>query len=139
VSAIYIAGPMSGIRQFNVPMFHRAAAAIRRAHPGHVIINPASLDTPTMQKYALESSDGDLKDLEEITRETWGQVLGRDVTLVADHIDEIALMPGWEFSRGARLEAFVGLLTKKVFWKIHEDTFELMVIGDSVVRHGVMG
>jgi hypothetical protein len=138
MSAIYIAGPMSGIPAFNVPMFHRAAAAIRKANPNDVVINPASMDTPTMQKYALESRDGDLKDLESLTRETWGEVLGRDVTLVADHIDEIALMPGWEHSRGARLEAFVGLLTRKRFWKIAEDTFDLVPIGDSVVRHGVL-
>jgi hypothetical protein len=106
----YIAGPMSGIPHFNVPAFHRAVATLRRKHPDEVYISPADMDTPTMQAYALASEDGDVKDLEEVTRETWGQVLGRDVELVADHVQNMVLLYGWEKSKGARLEATVGLL-----------------------------
>lgn len=116
MSRIYIAGPMSGIPQFNVPFFHKVAGELRKQFVTDVIINPAELDTPVMQQHALNSPNGDLKDLEEATRETWGEVLARDVKLVADSVDEIVLLPGWEQSRGARLEAFVGLLTEKKFW-----------------------
>lgn len=110
----YLAGPMSGRPQFNVPLFREVATLLRAMDL--TIINPADLDSVVMQAAALASPDGDLAALEAVSKETWGEVLARDVKIVADQVEGIVLLPDWMTSRGARLEAFVGLLCEHSFW-----------------------
>lgn len=62
----------------------------------------------------MASQNGDLSELEP-TGETWGDILARDVKLIADECDGVAFLPGWGGSRGSKLEAYVGLLTGKEF------------------------
>lgn len=103
----YIAGPMSNLPQFNFPAFYEAAAALRRQ--GFEIVSPAELDDKDDQGAALKSADGDMRGVEK----TWGDFLARDVKLIADGgIQGIVFLPNWFKSRGARLEATVGLLQK---------------------------
>lgn len=117
----YLAGPMSGIPRFNIPMFDSAAISLRNM--GYNIVSPAELDSPEMRALALASIDGDLSELEKDTDETWGNVLARDVHMVADKVDGIIFLPNWWESRGAKLEAFVGLLTRKQFGSFHPAGF----------------
>lgn len=105
----YLCGPMSGIPQFNIPEFNKVAWALREQE--FDIVSPAELDEPEFQQDCLASVDGKLPP----GGKTWGDFLSRDVKLVADTVDGIILLPGWLDSRGARLEAFVGLLTDKEF------------------------
>lgn len=109
---------MSGVPQFNIPTFDRVAGKLRDF--GYNIVSPAELDTPSMRERALASPDGDLAKLEQETNETWGEVLGKDVTIVADKVQGIIFLPNWTTSRGAKLEAFVGLLTGKSFAFVDE-------------------
>ena len=135
----YLAGPMSGVPQFNIPKFDTTAAKLRGL--GFTIISPAELDSPLMRERAMQSMDGDLRKLEKDTNETWGEVLARDVKLVADGIDGIIFMEDWQKSRGARLEAFVGLLTGKKFavWQTYTGaafpvsaTFVRQIVGENL-------
>ncbi len=108
----YLAGPMSGYPQFNFPLFHRVAAELRAQ--GYTIVSPAELDTPAVQAAAMASKDGALQGPNnQIADQTWGDILAKDVKLVADEIDGIIFLHGWDQSRGANLEAFVGLLVNK--------------------------
>lgn len=107
---LYLAGPMTGIPQFNFPMFDRVAAALRAM--GHEVINPAEEDSPEVRAAALASATGSLADLAP-TGETWGDMLARDVKIVADQCDGIAVLPNWQTSRGALLEAVVAYLCGK--------------------------
>lgn len=109
----YLAGPMSWVPQFNIPLFDTTSAKLRAE--GFSILSPAELDSPLMRARALASPDGDLTKLEKDTNETWGHVLGRDVERVADEVGGIMFLPNWQKSRGAKLEAFTGLLTGKRF------------------------
>jgi len=79
---IYIAGPMTGHPDHNFPAFHAAAERLRKA--GWDVVNPA------------ENFDGRT----DLPRETY---LRADVGLLVQ-CDAIALLPGWEESRGAKLE-----------------------------------
>lgn len=108
---LYLAGPMTGVPQFNFPMFNRAAAFLRSL--GHEVINPAEEDSPEIRTRALASLDGDPAALLRDTGESWGTLLARDVKIVADDIEGIVLLPGWLGSRGALLEATVAFLCKK--------------------------
>lgn len=106
----YLAGPMTGYPQFNFPLFHSAAAALRAG--GFDIISPAEQDSPAVQAAAIASKTGALDANGQIAGETWGEILARDVRIVADQIQGIIFLPDWPKSRGARLEAYVALLCK---------------------------
>jgi hypothetical protein len=62
---------------------------------------------------AMASEDG----AEGTAPETWGKMLGRDVQVIADKCGAIILLPGWEKSKGARLETFVALLCGYPIWE----------------------
>ena len=82
---IYIAGPMTGQPDHNFPAFHAAAERFRKA--GWDVVNPA------------ENFDGRT----DLPRATY---LRSDVVMLAE-CDAIALLSGWEESRGAKLEAIL--------------------------------
>jgi len=99
---LYIAGPMTGIPSFNFPAFDEMAERLRAM--GHEVVSPAELDDDADRAMATASVDGAIG---SVTK-TWGDFLARDVKLLADDgIDGIVVLPGWEKSRGARLETFV--------------------------------
>lgn len=108
----YLAGPMTGIPKFNIPLFEFAAFRLRAA--GHEVVSPAELDSPAVRRVALASPDGKVID-GMVAGETWGDMLARDVKIIADQVDGVIFLDGWHKSRGARLEAFVGLLCNKQF------------------------
>lgn len=103
---VYIAGPMTGIPQFNFPAFDDAARDLRAV--GHDVVSPAELDDPEDRAAALASPDGQMHGGHHMNK-TWGDFLARDVKLIADDgIEAIYVLSGWSRSRGARLETFVG-------------------------------
>lgn len=106
----YLAGPMQGIPQFNFPLFFEAAKVLRTW--GYDIVSPAEIDDADDKGAAMKSQDGILKKSDK----TWGDFLSRDVKLLADGgIGGIVFLANWEKSRGAKLEAFVGLLNNFEF------------------------
>jgi hypothetical protein len=92
---IYIAGPMTGIPQFNYPEFFRVATVLRDL--GHAVINPAETNGATVQEA--------LRDV-EANPHSWEYYMRKDVMSVAS-VDAICLLPGWQNSKGARLEVTV--------------------------------
>lgn len=105
---VYLAGPMTGIPQFNYPAFDAAAARLREM--GFEVQSPAEMDDPATRAAALASPDG-APGGGSANGETWGDFLARDVKLIADSgIEAIVVMMGWAQSRGARLETFVAHL-----------------------------
>lgn len=76
---LYIAGPMSGLPDFNYPAFHAAEAQLQAA--GYETLNPAS--------------NGEKDSWEDYMRAAIAQVI---------QADGIAYLPGSYKSRGARLE-----------------------------------
>lgn len=101
---VYVAGPMSGIPQFNIPAFDEAATVLR-SH-GHDVVSPAEIDGPVTREVLLRSERGDHADLPQ--DETWGFYLSRDFRILADDgIEAVVTLEGWERSRGARLEVLM--------------------------------
>ena len=105
---------MTGIPQFNYPLFYSAASALREL--GFEVFSPAEMDDPAIQAAALASPDGSAKDYESAGKGTWGDFLARDVKMIADELDAIILLPEWDTSKGARLEAFVSVICGHPVW-----------------------
>jgi hypothetical protein len=115
---VYVAGPMTGIPKFNYPAFIEMAERLRRK--GYDVVSPAELDDPADRAAALASVDGHMLQYSAGTGKTWGDFLARDVKLLADDgIEGIVVLDGWESSRGARLETFVGHLCGMKIMAVH--------------------
>lgn len=84
VRTIYISGPMTGLPEMNFPAFNAKAAELRSQ--GRDVVNPAEHD--------------EAPDL------PWHVYLRKDIRLLMD-CDTIHMLPGWESSRGARLELHI--------------------------------
>lgn len=121
---IYLAGPMRGRPKFNYPLFDRVAAGLR--HLGHKVINPAEQDSDELRQVALDSETGNFDEIDAV--ETYGAIMGRDVQLIIDEVDSIALLPAWVESTGARMEAAVARILGKDVYEVDEDTLELTEI-----------
>src|SRR4051812_42987166 len=83
---LYLSGPMSGHDNFNFPAFNAAADALRRL--GYPVLNPADFGCHP--------------------RHTWADCLQRDLTVMG-YADVVVVLPGWQNSKGARLETRVAI------------------------------
>ena len=82
MTRVYLSGPMTGIADNNFPAFHDWAARLRAE--GFDVVSPAEIEEAG----------------------TWEACLRADLRELAT-CDAIALMPGWEGSKGAHLELHV--------------------------------
>lgn len=99
---VYLAGPMRGYHEFNFPVFHGAARALRAR--GYEVFNPAEIDENTGFKTAgLTGTDAEL---EHASYDLRSAIL-TDLTWIARHAEGVVVLGGWEASSGANLE--VGL------------------------------
>lgn len=81
-----MAGPMRGYKDYNFPAFDDAAARLRSL--GHTVVSPAEIDRTL-------GFDGDMR-----------VTLSRDIQEVL-RCDMVAVLTGWEDSRGASAEVAV--------------------------------
>ncbi len=85
MNKLYLSGPMTGIPNYNHELFDRVAAEFR--HVGFDVCSPA------------EFFDGDItRERHEYMREAFKYLL---------EADTVVILPGWEGSKGARLEIMV--------------------------------
>ena len=79
---LYLAGPMTGLPDYNYPAFFAAADILRQA--GYTLLNPADIGLhPTW---------------------TWDDYMRVGLATLTHQADAVAVLPGWEHSRGARIE-----------------------------------
>jgi hypothetical protein len=95
---IYIAGPMTGIKDWNFPAFFKAEEELEAL--GYEVINPAHNDGATVQE-ALQSAGSP-----DSPNKMWSWYMRRDLPHVLS-VDAICLLPGWQNSKGASLEVHV--------------------------------
>lgn len=84
---IYLAGPMTGLPEFNYPAFNAEATRLRAA--GYQVENPAEVEAPASGK--------------------WTDYMRLTITKMM-RCDCVAKLPGWKRSRGARIEVWLGRL-----------------------------
>lgn len=79
---LYVAGPMSGLPEFNYPAFVSAAEALRSC--GYEVENPA----------------------ENPACEDWAGYMRLSLVQIS-RVDALAVLDGWQMSRGAALEVHI--------------------------------
>jgi hypothetical protein len=104
---LYLGGPMRGIPLFNFPAFHQAASELRTQ--GHEVFSPAERDN---EYHGTDISAGNLAGDESQAHKEHGfdlrEAMLRDCSYICLHAEGIALLPGWENSKGARAEKALG-------------------------------
>lgn len=89
MTTLYVAGPMTGLPEYNYPAFDKATVDL--AYAGYRVLNPVTTEK-------LNPTPGTPQPWEWYMRHALRMVLAAD---------GIAVLPGWEGSRGARLEVYV--------------------------------
>jgi hypothetical protein len=90
---LYLAGPMTGLPDYNHPAFHKAAQQLRQA--GYQVISPAE-----------NGLDQDAP---------WLRHMRRDIAMMMDAAEAIATLPDFGSSRGARIET---ALAHRLGWRV---------------------
>ena len=99
---VYIAGPMSGLPNFNADAFDAAAMLLQGA--GYEVFNPAQHDRNVHgQDFFEKNPDGDAAKAAE-QGFSLRAALEADLTWICREATHIAMLPGWENSKGARCE-----------------------------------
>jgi len=84
MTVLYISGPMTGLPELNFPAFHAAADLLRGR--GFEVVNPAEINPDP--------------------NAAWADCLKQDIRALLD-CDGIVMLPGYEGSKGARLELLI--------------------------------
>lgn len=98
---IYLAGPMRGYKDFNFPAFFEAEDDL--TSQGHTVFNPARRDVEAHGPEVCKSETGDLADIAHVGF-NHREAMKADLSWICDHAEAIALLPGWEKSKGATVE-----------------------------------
>jgi hypothetical protein len=104
--SIYLAGPMSGLPDHNVPAFDSAAAQLRER--GFFVVSPPEITRANPQPGIRSDGSIDEAAYRELVRLDLRGLLG---------CSAVAVLPGWEKSKGARLEVSVAkAIGLSVYW-----------------------
>jgi len=87
---IYISGPMTGRKHLNFPAFQRVANQLRKG--GYKVCSPAEMEGNSRQGMP------------------WVHCLRRDIIAIMQRCNKMVILPGWFWSRGARLEVLLAWL-----------------------------
>ena len=107
---VYVAGPMRGIPLYNFPAFDAARDQWAQCYN---VISPADLDRAN----GFDPGDDHSP---ELTVDQLAEVMRRDILAILklrpERGDGIAVLPGWEASRGARVEVALAVFLGLKVW-----------------------
>lgn len=95
---VYVAGPMTGYPEFNYPAFAEASARLRAL--GYVVVSPHEINPPELG-----------------FDHPWGWYMRRDIVALLD-VDAVVVLPGWETSKGAKLETDIAAALGMERWEL---------------------
>jgi nucleoside 2-deoxyribosyltransferase len=107
---MYVAGPMSGLPDYNRGAFSEVTQVLRDQYYG--VINPAEL--------------GDTPDMKQDGRKLWHKYLRRDIKYLMD-CDAVVALEGWAESDGAKLEVSVAFELGMPIYRMRNDKLELIM------------
>ena len=147
---VYLAGPMSGKPFFNFPAFFAYEEWLR--DQGYDVWSPARNDIVKYGPFYRECPNGSAEELARCNpRPAYRDVLRDDLNFLLDTDCIVALMPGWENSKGARVEFHLAhclnleimfleeLTTTAVDWNRQGITREVILIGHAEAKRDSFG
>jgi hypothetical protein len=108
IHTVYIAGPMSGIEDYNFPAFFKVQRRWEKA--GHTVWNPAAQPG---EKEVIKQSPEDVQAM-------FPQLIRRDIHLILK-CTGLVILPGWAHSKGARFEVHLATVLNLPIFR-HQDT-----------------
>lgn len=103
---IYVAGPMTGIPEHNLPAFSAATKRLRKE--GHVAFSPPEEDIKIFG--SIENA---------MKYNTYRNAMKTDLNWILDNAEGIYLLKGWENSKGTAVElALANLLKLEVMYEL---------------------
>lgn len=110
---IYLSGPMTGYAFYNFPAFDYAAEKLRKMPGVSYVFSPADND----RKYGL-TGDPSVPFPQGVTV---GTLLRDDTAFICMEADVVALLPGWEKSKGALAELALADALGLTTWKLGKE------------------
>ena len=101
---IYLAGAIRGMPDFNVPAFDKAQAFLELL--SHEVFNPIAY---SRKLYGEDIYTKPSNEEGEPVGINSREVFAADLKWICEEAEAIALLPGWENSKGATAERAVGL------------------------------
>jgi nucleoside 2-deoxyribosyltransferase len=103
---VYLAGPMRGYPQFNRAAFDHWAAVLRAK--GHEVFSPSENSGKLFGTAVRDNAEGDEGNMGGDQMTISRTVFNIDLAWICVQADAVALLPGWERSKGAFAEAAAG-------------------------------
>jgi nucleoside 2-deoxyribosyltransferase len=118
---VYLAGPMRTKPNFNREAFERYTDLLRKS--GYEVFSPSEYSLKLFGDAVRDNADGDESKMGGDAETIGRTVFGIDMAWICSQADAIALMPGWEMSKGASAERAVGLALGLVVRNVEEFIF----------------
>jgi Domain of unknown function (DUF4406) len=99
---VYLAGKMRGVPAFNAPAFAYWTEHLRRA--GHEVYSPSEMSDKLFGAAVRENAEGDEARMGGDALTIGRTVFHLDMAFICLHADAVALLPGWQTSKGATAE-----------------------------------
>jgi hypothetical protein len=103
---IYLAGPMRNHPRFNGDAFEHWARVLREK--GYEVFSPRENSIKLFGKAVYENDDGDEGKMGGDEMHISRTLFTIDLSWICTEADAVALLPGWEMSKGAFAEAAAG-------------------------------
>ncbi len=135
---VYLSGPMTGKKGFNIPAFDQAALLLRKL--GYDVVSPAELDNQAFREQCLKCPTGSVEELkerckqEDVSYASVGKLLERDIAVIADGtVEGIVLLSGYKESKGVLLEMFTAKLFNIPIYIFNISNDKLIELNDKEV------
>lgn len=125
---VFLAGPQTHIKDFNSGRFDMVTDRLRTW--GHQVFSPVEADRAA--GFDWYGTAGDVADYENREGFELAEAMRRNLLWISAYAEGIALLPGWESSRGALIELSSALACGATVLEVHDT--ELTEIDVTVVH-----
>lgn len=109
---VYISGPITGYENGNRPAFYEAKESL--VNMGYEVVVPFDNNT----------NDEESEVIGDNTSNKYWDILIKDIRSLLK-VQGIVFIPEWETSKGARVEAYIGLINGLPMWEFHDNNTEV--------------